>query len=130
MIKPLRNTFFDSPLWGYTLYAQLFPINSLQTFTVISHSLPLSSSSFCINVFPSLDFHKMRLLWKLRDCMNGQQGRQHAAKKHNLSRCQVDHQGLFRLERKQTLPHPPPPNISFSFPLLSPFPPYHLAPLV
>jgi len=48
--------------------------------------------------------------------MNGQQGRQHAAKKHNLSGCQVslfgcqvDHQGLFHPGNKPYLNSLPPP---------------------
>jgi len=33
--------------------------------------------------------------------MTGQQGRQRAATKHGLSRCHVDHQGLFHPENKK-----------------------------
>jgi len=54
-------------------------------------------------VFPLLTFHKKRLLWKLRDYVNGQRGRHRVAKKHGLSGCKiclfwckVDNQGLFR----------------------------------
>jgi len=54
------------------------PINSLQNL----HISQTRSSSPHIpsmhNMFPSLAFHKKRLLWKLKDYMNVQWGRQRA----------------------------------------------------
>ena len=72
-----------------------FTINSLQNLH-ISHTISqtLSSSPHVHsmqNVFPSLTFHKKRLLWKLRGYMTGQRGRQRAGTKHSLSGCHVDH---------------------------------------
>ena len=68
------------------------PINILPNFT-ISHTTPsshtLSSSSFYNNVISSLVFHKKRLHWKFRDCMNGQWRWCRAAKKHSLFECQI-----------------------------------------
>jgi len=84
------------------LLSRFFPINSIQTLTFL-HTITLSPPLPSSHVFPSLAFHKERLLWKLRGYMTGQRGRQRIAKKHGLSGCQVDlygykvdHQGLFR----------------------------------
>jgi len=60
------NTFFDSPFWGVTLYAQVFPINSFQNPTIshtIAPSHPLSSMlnvflTFCSNNLPLFDDEK------------------------------------------------------------------------
>ena len=72
--------------------------------TIFSHSLPsLILFLLCTMCVISLVFHKKRLLWKLKVCMNGQRRRQRTAKKHYLSEChfglsgcKVDHQDLFR----------------------------------
>jgi hypothetical protein len=91
---PLKHV-FDYALSVDITYAYCFPINSLQNLH-ISHTISqtLSSSPHVHsmqNVFPSLAFHKKRLLWKLRGYMTGQRGRQRAGTKHSLSGCHVDH---------------------------------------
>ena len=101
---PLKHV-FDYALSVDLTYAYCFPINSLQNLH-ISHTISqiLSSSPHVHstqNAFPSLAFHKKRLLWKLRGYMTGQQGRQRAATKHSLYGCHVDHQGLFHPETIQ-----------------------------
>jgi len=113
---------------NFSLYIAFKPSPFL---TPSSHTL--SSSSFYNNVFPSLAFHKNRLLWKFNDCMNGQWRWRHVAKKCgqfgtevDLSGCKVDHQSLFRSRQETYLTSTPPPSTISPSPfllitLLSPF---------
>jgi hypothetical protein len=113
--KTPLNTFFEKHN-GELQYRQVsFPIITLQNL----HSSPHLSSMH--NVFPSLAFHKKRLLWKLRDYRNGKRGRQHTAKKHSLSGVRLICLGArltikvsSALDKKHTLP-PPFPTLHFWF---------------
>jgi len=118
--KTPLNMFFWTFFTIINGYAYYFPINNLQNLQIFHTISQILSSSthvhFMQNVFSSLTFHRKMLLWKLRDYMIDQRGRQHAATKHGLSRwevhlsgCKVDHQGISRLENKPDPSSPSPP---------------------